>query len=70
MFANKNDRYKKAYDVAYNIAYEKAHQLGMELAKFNVAMRMLLYNEDMEKIIKYTSLSKDEIEKLSADLQI
>ncbi len=44
---------------------EKGLEQGLEKAIINIARQMLADGEDIEKIVKYTGLAKDEVEKLN-----
>ena len=60
MISNVERVLKKSWEEAEKKGMEK----GMELASIKFARQMLLDNEDMNKIIKYTGLSKGKIENL------
>ncbi|MDO9535168.1 MAG: transposase, partial [Bacillota bacterium] len=45
-------------------SWEDAEKQGMEKGMEKVAKQMLSEGEDIEKIMKYTGLSREEIEKL------
>lgn len=49
---------------AYKDAEKKGMEQGIELTVIKVARQMLVENEDIEKIKRYTGLSDEEIEKL------
>ena len=68
MISNVERVLKKSWEEAEKKGMEKGMERGMEkgmeLASIKFARQMLLDNEDMNKIIKYTGLSKEEIENL------
>ena len=45
-------------------AWKEAEEKGIEKGVIKVAQQMLIDGEPIEKIMKYTGLSKEEIEKL------
>ena len=57
---------RKANKKEIEFAEEKGERKGLEKGKIEIAREMLLNNEPIEKIIKYSKLSKAEIEKLKA----
>jgi predicted transposase/invertase (TIGR01784 family) len=55
---------KNALDTSYKKGEEKGIEKGKREEKFEIALQMLKDGESVEKIMRYTSLSKEEIEKL------
>ena len=45
-------------------SYKDAEKHGVEQGILKVAKQMLLEGEDIDKIVKYTGLSKEDIEQL------
>ena len=55
---------KNSIDTAFEKGLEKGIEKGIEKEKIEIAKEMLKNNEAVDKIIKYTGLAKEEIEKL------
>lgn len=64
MISNVERVLKKSWEDAEKQGIEQGIEKGIEQAKINIARQMLLENEDIEKIIRYTGFTKEEIEKL------
>ena len=60
--------YEKKYKEEIDAAREKGIEQGVEENKLEIAKSMLLSNENKDKIIKYTGLSKEKIEELSKEI--
>ena len=61
MLTNLEKNLKKAFEDAKKEGIERGMEKGME----KVAKQMLANGEDIEKIIRYTGLTREEIERLS-----
>ncbi|ABV79687.1 hypothetical protein [Rickettsia bellii] len=49
-------------------AVKRAEERGEEKRNIEIAKEMLIDNEPIEKIVKYTKLKKEEIEKLKREI--
>jgi len=64
MISNVEKVLKKTYKEAEKQGMEKGIEQGMEKGILSVARQMISEGEDIEKIMKYTGLSKQDIEQL------
>jgi predicted transposase/invertase (TIGR01784 family) len=65
MLSNVEKVLEKSWEEAEKKGVEKGLQQGLEQAKVKIAKQMLLDGEDVNKIAKYTGLTREEIDKLS-----
>ena len=59
-----HEKFAKRYKLRFIEGFRKGREEARGEEKLTMAKEMLLGNEPIEKIVKYTKLSKEEIEKL------